>query len=56
MYDVCWIKKLGIKINGFSGYYDSTLIDENRFKYDLTACLGTILALVSLKLLWFRKI
>ena len=42
MYDVCWIRKLGIKINGLiiDTMIASSLIDENRFKYDLILCLG----------------
>ena len=35
MYDVCWIRKLGIKINGLvvDTMIAASLIDENRFKY-----------------------
>jgi DNA polymerase I-like protein with 3'-5' exonuclease and polymerase domains len=37
MYDVCWIRSLGIKING--NIYDTmiaaSLVNENRFRYDL---------------------
>jgi len=37
MYDVCWIRKLGIKINGLvvDTMIAASLIDENRFRYDL---------------------
>ena len=39
MYDVCWIKKMGIKING--NIYDTmiaaSLVNENRFRYDLNS-------------------
>ena len=37
MYDVCWIKKLGFKINGLilDTMIASSLIDENRFSYTL---------------------
>ena len=37
MYDVCWIKKLGIKINGLivDTMIAASLIDENRYKYSL---------------------
>ena len=37
MYDVCWIKSMGIKINGMivDTMIAASLIDENRFKYDL---------------------
>jgi DNA polymerase I-like protein with 3'-5' exonuclease and polymerase domains len=37
MYDVCWIKKLGLKINGLiiDTMIASSLIDENRFSYTL---------------------
>ena len=37
MYDVCWIRKLGIKINGLilDTMIASSLIDENRFSYTL---------------------
>jgi len=39
MYDVCWIKKLGIKINGLivDTMIAASLIDENRFAYTLNA-------------------
>ena len=39
MYDVCWIRKLGIKINGLvvDTMIAASLIDENRFKYDLNS-------------------
>jgi DNA polymerase I-like protein with 3'-5' exonuclease and polymerase domains len=37
MYDVCWIRAMGIKING--NIYDTmiaaSLVNENRFRYDL---------------------
>ena len=37
MYDVCWIRTMGIKING--NIYDTmiaaSLVNENRFRYDL---------------------
>jgi len=37
MYDVCWIRSLGIKINGLiiDTMIASSLIDENRFQYTL---------------------
>ena len=37
MYDVCWIKKLSLKINGLiiDTMIASSLIDENRFSYTL---------------------
>ena len=37
MYDLCWIRKLGIKINGLivDTMIASSLIDENRFSYTL---------------------
>ena len=37
MYDVCWIKSMGIKINGMivDTMIAASLIDENRFKYEL---------------------
>ncbi len=37
MYDVCWIRKLGIKINGLivDTMIASSLIDETRFSYTL---------------------
>jgi DNA polymerase I-like protein with 3'-5' exonuclease and polymerase domains len=37
MYDVCWIRSLGIKINGLiiDTMIASSLIDENRFSYTL---------------------
>ncbi len=39
MYDVCWIRKLGLKINGLvvDTMIAASLIDENRFKYDLNS-------------------
>ena len=38
MYDVCWIRSMGIKINGQivdTMIAASLVIDENRFKFDL---------------------
>ena len=39
MYDVCWIRSMGIKING--NIYDTmiaaSLVNENRFRYDLNS-------------------
>ena len=39
MYDVCWIRKLGIKINGLivDTMIAASLVDENRFQYSLNA-------------------
>ena len=39
MYDVCWIRNLGIKINGLvvDTMIAASLIDENRFSYSLNA-------------------
>jgi len=39
MYDVCWIKSMGIKINGriIDTMIAASLIDENRFNYTLNA-------------------
>jgi len=39
MYDVCWIKSMGFKINGLivDTMIAASLIDENRFKYDLNS-------------------
>ena len=39
MYDVCWIKNLGIKINGLilDTMIAASLIDENRFQYSLNS-------------------
>jgi hypothetical protein len=41
MYDVCWIRNLGIKINGlivdFLPMIAASLIDENRFQYSLNS-------------------
>ena len=39
MYDVCWIRNLGIKINGLivDTMIAASLIDENRFAYTLNA-------------------
>ena len=40
MYDVCWIKSLGLKINGkiVDTMIASALVDENQMRYDLTSC------------------
>jgi DNA polymerase-1 len=40
MYDVCWIKSLGLKINGkiIDTMIASALVDENQMRYDLTSC------------------
>ena len=39
MYDVCWIRSMGIKING--NIYDTmiaaSLVNENRFRFDLNS-------------------
>jgi len=39
MYDVCWIKQMGIKINGriVDTMIAASLIDENRYSYSLNA-------------------
>ena len=39
MYDVCWIRNLGIKINGLiiDTMIAASIIDENRFNYTLNA-------------------
>ena len=39
MYDVCWIRNLGIKINGtiIDTMIAASIIDENRFNYTLNA-------------------
>ncbi len=39
MYDVCWIKNLGIKINGLiiDTMIAESIIDENRFQYSLNS-------------------
>ena len=39
MYDVCWIKAMGIKINGLvvDTMIAASLVDENRFQYSLNA-------------------
>jgi len=39
MYDVCWIKNLGIKINGLivDTMIAASLVNENRFRYDLNS-------------------
>ena len=39
MYDVCWIRNLGLKINGLivDTMIAASLINENRFKYDLNS-------------------
>jgi DNA polymerase I-like protein with 3'-5' exonuclease and polymerase domains len=45
MYDVCWIRNLGIKINGLiiDTMIAASLIDENRFQYTLNSCSWTYL-------------
>ena len=37
MYDVCWLRRLGIQINGMivDTMIAASLIDENRYRYDL---------------------
>jgi DNA polymerase I-like protein with 3'-5' exonuclease and polymerase domains len=39
MYDVCWIRKMGIKINGniYDTMIEASLVNENRFRYDLNS-------------------
>jgi len=39
MYDVCWIRNLGIKINGLivDTMIACSVLDENRFAYTLNA-------------------
>ena len=39
MYDVCWIKKLGIKINGLivDTMIAASLVNENRYRFDLNS-------------------
>jgi len=39
MYDVCWIKSMGLKINGqiVDTMIAASLIDENRFRFDLNS-------------------
>ena len=39
MYDVCWLRSYGIKLNGFimDTMVMASLIDENRFRYDLNS-------------------
>ena len=39
IYDVCWIKKLGIKINGLivDTMVAASLVDENRYRFDLNS-------------------
>jgi len=39
MYDVCWIRNLGIKINGLivDTMIAGSLVDENRFRFDLNS-------------------
>ena len=40
MYDVCWLRALGLKINGkiVDTMIAASLVDENRFRYDLNNC------------------
>ena len=39
MYDVCWIRKMGIKINGLitDTMIAASLVNENRYRYDLNS-------------------
>ena len=39
MYDVCWLRQLGIKINGLivDTMIAASLVDENRFQYSLNS-------------------
>ena len=39
MYDVCWIRKMGIKINGriIDTMIAASLVNENRFRFDLNS-------------------
>ena len=39
MYDVCWLRSYGIKLNGFimDTMVMASLIDENRLRYDLNS-------------------
>jgi DNA polymerase I-like protein with 3'-5' exonuclease and polymerase domains len=39
MYDVCWIRKMGIKINGriMDTMIAASLVNENRFRFDLNS-------------------
>ena len=40
MYDVCWLRALGLKINGriIDTMIAAGLVDENRLRYDLNGC------------------
>ena len=40
MYDVCWIRHLGLKIHGriVDTMIACALVDENQFRYDLNSC------------------
>ena len=40
MYDVCWLKAMGLKINGriIDTMIASALCDENQFRFDLNTC------------------
>ena len=40
MYDVCWIRALGLSINGkiVDTMIASALVDENQMRYDLNSC------------------
>ena len=39
MYDVCWIRSMGIKVNGriFDTMIAASLVNENRFRFDLNS-------------------
>ena len=40
MYDVCWLRALGLNVNGkiVDTMITASLVDENRFRYDLNNC------------------
>ena len=40
MYDVCWIRALGLSVNGriIDTMIASALVDENQMRYDLNSC------------------
>ncbi len=40
MYDVCWIRSLGLKINGkiVDTMIAAAIVDENQMRYDLNSC------------------
>ena len=54
--DRCWLRKLGINIKGqiVDTMIAASLVDENRFRYDLMVYQETILVKVKMKVLYMK--